>query len=401
MVPRSANTFIIPRYYVLVIVSVISSLALLKMKVNIKRFFLIPLILFLFWGGISSLFAQDKYASWIGIARLIAFSAKIGDKPIFFAANVYYYTGLLTYIMCAILFLFSTKASEPNKLLKYLVTSSSCVALLGVLQYIGIDIVPWNDTARPLSSTMGNPNFLGTLMVFVLPGSMMLYLLSGKSVWLLSSGLIFGGLTVSNTRGTWITFIVMFILIICYVMQSNLDSKKQRIRNLCIVFFIVLCILLPLRDGTLIKRIFSISDELLNSIKLRDEGGSYRIYTWKEVIKILKSNWLFGIGLDNLIFEKIVLPGGSVAAKAHSNILEIAVTMGIPALIAYLSFLLLVFLEYRKYNYYQIIYLMMSFSYLFQGLANIDMIMIYPLFWIVLGLSIACADLGKKKNAEQ
>lgn len=61
--------------------------------------------------------------------------------------------------------------------------------------------------------TIGNPNFLGTYTSFMLPSAIVFYMKTNKKLWLLSIGLIYSGLVVSLTRGTWLAFGATFIII--------------------------------------------------------------------------------------------------------------------------------------------------------------------------------------------
>jgi putative inorganic carbon (HCO3(-)) transporter len=387
--PNDVNSFIIPRYYLLVFVSILAFLILLTNKANMMTSYTILLVIFLILSVVSCLFSSNMMTSWFGMAKLVGFTAKSANKPILFIANLYYYTGFITYIMCGVLFLLGTLVSKPINLLKVFIVSSSLVSLTVLLQFAGIDIVPWNDIAIPLSGTMGNPNYLASLMVFVLPGSLLLYALNDDYLSLFCSAVIFAGLVISNTRGAWITFGFVLTILFIYISKSDTKQKARKVLIICCVIITVLTVLLPMKDGMFFKRGLSVKEEVTSSIQLKDEGGSNRLYIWKEVIKVIENHWLFGIGPDNLVYEKIVYKD-AVNTKAHNNLLEIAATMGIPAMLAYIAFILSVFLQYRKGNAFQFTALLMCLSYLVQGLVNIDMLMVYPLFWIVLGMSVAC-----------
>jgi O-antigen ligase len=369
--------------------SILAFLVVLFFAKNIKKTFYIYLLaFFLLLVGLSCMFAYDKASAWLGLARLVGFAAENDSKPILFISNIYYYTGFITYLICGILFLLGTLVSKPVKLLKLLLISSSIISIIVLLQFAGIDLVPWNDIAIPVSGTMGNPNYLASFMVFVLPGGFLLYVLNDDYLALSCSALSFASLIISNTRGAWITCVFILIIIFTFILTRDIKQKARKLIIISCVIATILVTLLPMKDGLFLKRGISIKNEITTSIQLEDEGGAGRLYIWKEVIKIINDHWLFGIGPDNLVFEKIVY-NDAVNAKAHNNLLEIAVTMGIPALIAYVAFMLSVFLQYRKGNTLQFTVLLMCLSYLIQGLTNIDMIMIYPLFWIVLGMSIA------------
>lgn len=75
--------------------------------------------------------------------------------------------------------------------------------------------------------------------------------------------------------------------------------------------------------------------------------------------------------------------------KAHNEYLHIAVTIGIPALILYLTFIALVILpNIKKIFKKESIFIILSviISYLAQAFFNISTIGIAPLFWVALGI---------------
>lgn len=75
--------------------------------------------------------------------------------------------------------------------------------------------------------------------------------------------------------------------------------------------------------------------------------------------------------------------------KAHNEYLNIAVTLGIPALIVYMIFLIAIVFPNLKYIFKRKdIFIILSIigSYLVQAFFNISTIGIAPLFWLTLGI---------------
>lgn len=144
-------------------------------------------------------------------------------------------------------------------------------------------------------------------------------------------------------------------------------------------------LLAPVKDGLIVKRVLSISGEMESAVKLEQEAGSFRMCIWKETIKLLPEYWALGMGPDNLYHADIRTPNGSLADKVHNIYLEIAVTMGIFALLAYLVFLMVILKPHPGEGGF--LFFIMLLTYLIQGFFNIDVISVMPLFWIVLGLT--------------
>lgn len=87
-------------------------------------------------------------------------------------------------------------------------------------------------------------------------------------------------------------------------------------------------------------------------------------------------------------FEFIVEHKG-IPDKAHNEYLQIAVTLGIPALILYVAFLIMGILPNLKNIFKQkSIFIVLSVigSYLVQAFFNISTIGIAPMFWFALGI---------------
>ena len=77
-----------------------------------------------------------------------------------------------------------------------------------------------------------------------------------------------------------------------------------------------------------------------------------------------------------------------LADKAHNEYLQIAATIGIPALIIYLAFVCqIVFKDKNIFkNNATFILLVPIISYLVQAFFNISTIGVAPIFWLLLGL---------------
>ena len=82
--------------------------------------------------------------------------------------------GLLTIFAYILLFKFSKRYyKESDKYSSLIILSAVIVSIYGISQYFGFDPIPRDEIRMSWSgrafSTMGNPNFLGTYMVIILP----------------------------------------------------------------------------------------------------------------------------------------------------------------------------------------------------------------------------------------
>jgi len=367
VIPNPISYFYFPRYIILAIVSLLGLYALARERVKIWHPILIPLAIFFLLATISTIFAIDP---------LIALGG-----------SHWRFTGLLTYLFCIILFLLASATSEKEKIISYLIGSAAIVSILGVLQYYGLNLVP-HESFRSFSSgygTIGNPNFFGTYTVFILPAAVFFYLRYKKAFWLICSAAIYAGLLVCMTRGVWLAAIFPTLILIVYVFKE--PNKRKPFMHLAIVFIVVTIIIMQAHDSYFIKRLLSISTQVEYAVNLDEEAGSFRFFIWHETIKLLSQYWAFGMGPDNLMLADIHTPNNQLADKVHNIYLEIAITMGVYALLAYIAFLAPFLKRWR--NSFGLIYFTMIITYLIQGFFNIDVIMVMPLFWIILGLALA------------
>ena len=108
---------------------------------------------------------------------------------------------------------------------------------------------------------------------------------------------------------------------------------------------------------------------------------------------------IFGVGTDNLkkgIADNLtetsinfILRAKVSIDKAHNEYLHIAVTLGIPALVIYLTLLcMIVFPKLKNILKQEKTFIILSaiISYLVQAFFNISTIGVAPLFWLALGL---------------
>jgi putative inorganic carbon (hco3(-)) transporter len=366
VVPSSLPYFYGPRYLFLSIISLFALLVLFNNGIRYIRKADIALAAFMVFLFISTLLSDDVATAWGG--------------------NSLRFTGASTYLFCAILFLLASRIDAENRILliELMVYAAAVVSVIAIMQNYGVNIVPHEAYRASFHSygTLGNPNFLGTYTVFILPASVMLFLYQKKRLWLICSALIFGALLVSLTRGSWLAFAGIYMIIIYHV-YKNMELRKSLL-TMSIVFVATYLLLTVTSNIQLTERASTITVEIANITEHTDTSTFIRFFVWQESLQILQDNWAFGIGADTI---SIPVPQGYNEDKAYNIFLEIAVTMGIFALI---SFLFLLYFSLRqKGDWVQTLISFMIIAYLFQAQFNIDVIMNLPLFWIILGLSQA------------
>jgi O-antigen ligase len=356
----------LPRYIILGIVAIVALIILLKDRTQIKHPAFIPLFFFIIFSMISGFLAPIQTTAWIG--------------------SPYRFTGLSTYYFCIILFILALTTGKTERLLTAMVYTATIVSCLGLLQYFGINLVPHGHyiTSGMLSyGTMPHPDFFGTYTAFILPAAIFLFLRSKKLYDLLFPAMISAGQIVSLCRGTWIASLIGLLVVIWYVWSR--PELRKKFFLLLGSFAVVTLALLAANHGLLLSRIFSLKGNL--GINLSDAAGSYRMYIWRGAFHLFLLYWPFGIGPDHLIYARLITPAHEIADKAHDIYLEMGLTMGVFTLLSYLAFLGITLRKWKTEIGF--VLFTMIVVYLIQGVANIDIVVIMPLFWIVLGLALS------------
>lgn len=332
--------------------------------------------------------------------------------------------GLLTHISyAALVFLVANLTKDKDQgvqLLKSLVLATIFISIYGLVQYFGYNPTEhflFKPSPGKVSSTMGNPNFLGKYLVLTIPIILSFYLQYPHSFlkYLLATGTLFAFscLIVTYSRGSWIGFtsgLIMFIFLLFYY-----TKEKGKELQLILLIFLIPIIFFNIYNpkvkgfsvaegrGLVVQRALSIG-ELKTGM-----GVATRIFVWKKgLILISQKPWL-GHGPET--FEKAFRIYNLEYAKkfndyvrvdrAHNNYLDLAFTLGIPGLTAYLFIIMIVFyrlfylLKNKKEQNFRLIYigLIAGFSgYMVNDLFIFSVVSVSPTFWSLIGLTLVLND---------
>jgi len=150
--------------------------------------------------------------------------------------------------------------------------------------------------------------------------------------------------------------------------------------------------------------------------KGKEKLGSARGYIWGRSIPMLKDNLILGSGPDTFVyrFPKNDLIGQyyaygnttTVVDKPHDLYLNIALSEGVIALLAFLGIMIIYIVDSIKlyalkkdYNKSQIlgsVTCLGVIGYLFAGIFNDSVVSVAPVFWIVLGVGVALNYMNRK-----
>ena len=362
---------------------VVSGISLLTLLILAKKFeksiITCLLISYLLLVLLSSIFAHDPLLAFAG-------ATNYGGR----------FEGFSTISIYVILFYASRNyliVTKP-KLIRAL-GFLSIVSVYSLVQYYQFDPLVIYKNYRPMIfSTIGNQNFLGSLMVIICSLTLGLSVYYKKWYYFLFFMLFFSSLLASQTRGSWIAFGIIFLGLTVLIVISN----REKIIGVVLVSLIMIFVAFTLnfsKKNVLSKRTNSIRTE----IKMKNEyGGSGRFKIWEITWGVIKDHPLLGTGPENL---KPVLKTeykkelnayyrmkGVTIDKAHNEYLHMAAVTGIPSLLIYLFLIVLIFwrnIPLMLKDKSKIIVGFAIIGYLIQAFSNISVIAVAPIFWIILG----------------
>ncbi|MBM7557984.1 O-antigen ligase family protein [Halanaerobacter jeridensis] len=360
---------------------------------------------------------RQEYLPLVLFLGLVFISALASPyKNIVIYGKTYRHEGLLAFFVYGILF-FSTISiidtkEKLKKLFKYLFISAVVISIIGLIQYCGYDLIKFQAKQVRAESTLGNPDFAGSYVSMLFPLSFVLffYAKTKKELWFLGTvtTIFYAFLVATGTRSAYVALLA-FIPLVIYLLYDKLLANKKRLIIIILILSIVTVFLAKINSNYSWNRFLSLFLEgktlVTGTEEEIDKVGSSRMYIYKTTVPLLLKNPLLGSGPDTF---QIVYPQEKyrefkgrmlILDKAHSEYLQLGVTLGIPALIAYLWFLFVVLkktlITISTKKKYQIALFLAVISYLVQATFNISVIAVAPVFWILLGLNFVVVDLNE------
>ena len=284
------------------------------------------------------------------------------------------FAGSLSNINYVILYFLAVQFLKNTKqiqiLLIALMISGFLICLYSVAQFFGYDFIKWNEESvikGRYFASMGNPNFLGALLIMIIPVVISYFVMAIKNrknslIFVLFAFfiLLYIALFGTQSRGPFLGFVFSFLFMLSYgiyKLYKNLlrSSELQHVsfnsllfalikkyRIWIILFFVLMgiAIFLSLTIGkNATKRITESIADIKGSL------SQSRLHIWIPALKIIKDYPILGTGVDTFkaIFPKYegldfaYIDGTNVSSRtAHNELLNIAATMGLIGLAIYL-----------------------------------------------------------------
>lgn len=313
------------------------------------------------------------------------------------------FEGVLSLFSYLSLFFFTFRFIQNKNHIKILYIIgflSLLTSLYGVYQYYTPHIFKQNLTRT--ESFFDNPNFYGAYLVLMLLVTSTLYLLNNtlkiNTILLLVNSILFLSLLYTQTRSGWLGIGFGLIFITLFIVK-NKKYLWKRWTVLLLSFLIIFAFVNLSENNAYLSRFLSIwtdSSQILSDEEDKGHSGSGRWYIWSESLPLVKDYFWLGSGPDTfgIVYPKDTVFKGLTVDKAHNEYLQIAVTLGVPALLVYFFFISHVLLTglkaaLRTEGESQILLfglLAICIGYLTQAFFNISVITVAPFFWVILGI---------------
>jgi putative inorganic carbon (HCO3(-)) transporter len=321
-------------FFGIVLVFLLSTETFLKTSLEWpKAFFNLPLSLFLAIILISSLFSLDGTDAIFG-------------EYMRFEGLLSWFTYLLLYLVA---FRFLRTQSKALSILKLWLASASLVAVVAILQYFGLDIFSeFKGTFEGRSyATFGNPVILANYLVLTFPLALTCLWRAEnfflRITYAACTLLLLLAVMASYSRAGWLGFFFGFVTFLFGVgWLGGLSWRRLlALTGSVILVLFLLYLVISITDTPLALR-------LSNTFQLKSGTTATRIEIWKSTLHLINERPLVGYGLDNFrsIFPRyqslrlIRLEPGTTDDRPHNDLLQMASSMGLLGLLAYLWFII-------------------------------------------------------------
>jgi O-antigen ligase len=308
-------------------------------------------------------------------------------------------TGFVTYISLAFIFLalviFFNK-ELLNKSINALILCGSLSSIYGLLQFLNLDPVAWNNQYSPIIGFLGNPNFQSSFIGMAsvaLFDRLFRYEASNFQKGIVVAGLLLNLFVVVKSDS--LQGLLVFLLGTSIVILGHLSRLANKIyfRSLTPVV-VVLGILVSM--GLLQKGPFASS--------LYQPSVTFRGDYWRAGIRMFRENLLNGLGLDSYgSFYRQYRDSAATLRRgpeittnaAHNVVIDLAANGGLLLVIPYILLMFLtiwLFIRASKFGSEDKSLLILVFSlwlcYQAQSLISINLVSLATWGWVFMGLSV-------------
>jgi tetratricopeptide (TPR) repeat protein len=370
--------------------------------------------------GVSAVVLASVICSMLvhlGERKAIFLTAQEGFIFLFFNCIFMFYLTLLvlrkeTHIKATIYLLFAV---------------AGLASLYGILQYWGIEPI-WGKQINPFGgrciSTFGNPAFLGSFLVVLLPAGLVQIMLTrnkkNRFFFFLTTSLMFTALIATSTRSSWLGFAFSLLVLIIFLWRKNPAGRLKGFIGLLLIIGIIAAALIFTAPGR--KVVQERTDSIFHVDKI-SSSGSQRLLVWQVAFDIFHDQPVLGTGWWTLkIFypwyqgKYLLLPQyaplKNYTLQAHNHILQLLAETGILGLAAFIwlwavliGSAVKIYRKTENENHALLITALLAgiLGMLLDNMLNVTLYYPSPamVFWIATGMIFAIGHLKEDKKEEQ
>ncbi len=369
---------------------------------------------------------RSEVALWACLLAAVVSSWTTANPRLTFFGSPARYEGLITVAAYATLYFVGAQFFGSEDRLRRLAVWSGgtgiMVAAYGVMQMFVPPLFAGEAFTRDwygglgfirIPSTVGGPVVFGGYLAFMLPLLLALGAMTAgakRAIWLGGGCLAILALALTLTRGAWIAAAAALI-----VFAAGLGRPAWRrqwvifaavaVAMLISWLVLVTVVATPAQVG---RRVAAIAATDLGSV-------ASRLFIWDRTVSLIRARPVLGWGLETLRevfpYDREVLvryfgPRPVIVDRAHNDMLQMAVSIGIPGAIAYLAFWLLnvaaaVMVMSRAPASGRILALGLVaglIGYLVQAQAAFSSVAVTPLVWLLAGAACGWEVAAKRES---
>ena len=331
--------------------------------VNATKFLLLGGVavssIFIFLSSGWKVIKQQRFMLVVSFVFLVASINTIINSKSPVVQNIYgtygRNTGFLTYAFLIFIFISASTLSQKNSF-KHLMNGLIFAGVVNIIYCLYVltfgDFIGWNNPYGNILGTFGNPNFIGAFLGFFTSSLIGYSLTKGISLKIrfitgLTSVVALYEIFASHAIQGRVVFVAGIAIIGFYLIRDKFRSRTILITYSFSTFIVGFVALLgALQVGPLTKYIYK------TSVSLR---GEY----WKAGISMAKSHLFSGVGFDSYgdwyrrsrDAQALILPGPETTSNAAHNVpIDVFAFGGLPLLIPYLAFVIMVIFVICKHT---------------------------------------------------
>ncbi len=339
--------------------------------------YIVFLFLYIVWCFISCFFSPNKFVSFFGSDYL--------------SEGFFCY---LAYIGIFLNGLIMKNKEMLKKILIFFVISVSFISIVTLISYY----FNFNfNFIRNFTSIFMNENHYAYYLNMGLICNVCIFLFCNKKnisiLYLIFYIVNCHTLILNNTLGCFLAFICTLFLIFIYllIIKKNIYKFIILIISLIILCFINKTIVFN-NFSSLSNDISSIENNISKSENIEKiySTGTNRMGLWLVGIEFIKEKPIFGYGVDNLLDQYIRVNKTEITSRPHNEYIQIPASIGIPGLIFYLLFLVLlifrIIINIKKVSNFEISILFIIITYLVSAFFGVSIFYTTLYLYLFLGL---------------